>query len=275
MPSFQPNTYPVPGLNTPRGIYKNKPKKYMYKRKLPTSFAVPMQIASPYSRNGSSYRKRARTGGRGASYSGPYRALTLGNRHTNPVYPRPEVKYIDSTQTGAAFISATPAQTAITAAGLGGVLNKIVQNGSTPGRIGCRVSIKSVAYRFEIDLGPTPIPVSGRVVLLWDKQPNVTTTYAWTDIFSVPSYLSFMDVGNSLRFVILRNQQFSLSPQGDQSLFFEGYCKINMESVWPQGTTTAVTPQTGALVLMYISDTAVVASQPLIQGCWRVRYIDS
>lgn len=274
MPSFQPNTIVGPGFHyASHSITKNKPR--MYKRKYVTNTPVPMQMAGLYSRNTSTYRKRRRTSARGgAGYSGPYRTLTLGNRHTNPVYPKPEVKFLDSTQLGTVF-TVTPASSAMPVAGLGVILNKIVQNGSTPGRIGARVAIKSCAYRFEVDLGPTPVACSGRVVLLWDKQPNAETVYAWTDVFSVASYLSYMDVGNTLRFTILRNQQFSLSPNGDQNLFFEGYCKINMESVWPQGVATATTPTSGALVLLYISDQTTVANQPLLTGVWRVRYIDS
>lgn len=247
------------------------PSKYaMYKRTLPASF----NVAMPPIYGRSTLRRRTyRRSSRAGSY-GPYRAMTSGARHTNSVYPRPEVKFTDANQLGAAFV-ATPAKTAMTDTGSGACVNQIVQNGSTPGRIGARIAVKSCAYRFKIDLGTTPVPCNGRVLLIWDKQSNAATGYVWTDVFVQNNYLAYMNVGYTNRFTILRNQQFSLSPQGDQSLFFEGYVKINMESVWGAAVTAAAVPTSGALVIMYISDQAAAVNQPLLSGCWRTRYIDS
>jgi len=245
---------------------------------------TPMDVGNPYlSRNTSSYRKRARTTtGRYGGSSGPYRALTNGSRHTNPNYPRPETKYFDSNQLGATFVApATNAGSAMSFAGDSFCLNDVVAGAASFQRVGCRIAMKSVAYRFEVDLPVTtstpvagiPVQCSGRVALVWDKQANGATA-TWAQVFQYASYLSYMDVGNSNRFTVLRNQQFSLSPQGDQTLFFEGYCKINMESLFASPTNTNP-PLTGALLLLYISDQNVAASQPLIQGCWRIRFMDT
>lgn len=235
-----------------------------YQRVLPASFTVAKPRARSsrtYNVSTSRYRKR----------SAPYRALTNGDSHTNPVYPRPEVKVFDVNAAGTIFNATNVAQP-LDDDGIIICLNQIEQGSNFNQRIGASVAIRNVAYRFELDLGTTPVPTSGRVILVWDKQPNNTlTTYG--AIFGYNSYLSFMYAPNTQRFVVLRNQQFSLSPNGDQSLFFEGFCKINMKSTY--GSSGAQVPNTGALLLVYISDQDTAANQPLIQGCWRIRYLDS
>lgn len=206
--------------------------------------------------------------------AGPYRALTSGGRHTNPTYPRPEIKFIDIDAAGVVFAGSSPQ--VITNNGFVICLNQLAQGLTPSSRIGTSVSVKSCAYRFELDLPPlttNQVPTSGRVMLVWDKQPNGTVP-VYSAIFTVASYLSFMNVGNVDRFTILRNQQFSLSPNGDQVLFFEGYCKINMQSTWLSTQVTAGVPQTGSLLLIYIGDQSTAANQPTISGDWRVRYLD-
>lgn len=250
------------------------------KRVYPASFATPMQIGNPMQRNGSSYRKRRRTtnnysGGR----SGPYRSLTSNSRHTHPVYPRPEVKFVDFAQSNVAGnvpFDASVAALPMLAAGNMFVLNAIPQSIASNGRIGTKVAVRNCTYRYELDLPATgAVPCSGRVVILWDKQGNGATNagYLWSAVFTDASYLAFMNMGNTDRFTILRNQQFSLSPNGDQVLFFEGFVKINMESTWLQAAASG-SPQSGTLLCAFISDQPTMASAPTIRGCWRTRYID-
>lgn len=272
-----------PTENLPRDSkWNNKP--HMSKRAWPGSFAVPMQMSTPMYRNTSSYRKRRKTSNSGfVQRSGPYRVLTSGRRHTNSTYPRPEVKYFDSSQVGVQFVVPS-GNTGINMPNGGtcvSLLQHINKGLLANQRVGNRFATKSVSYRFEVDLpvttstpAGTPVQCSGRVVLVWDKQPNAAVAN-WAQVFQFASYLSFMDVGNADRYTVLRNQQFNLSPMGDQTLFFEGFCKINMDTIWPAGAADDTPPTTGDLLLLYISDQNVVTAQPRIQGLWRVRYIDS
>lgn len=205
--------------------------------------------------------------------SSPYNVLTYSDRHTNPSYPKPEVKLIDNNAQGGAY--AGNLTTNITTGGSVYIINQLAQGITNGTRIGSQVATRSCAYRYELDLPTTAanqVPTSGRVMLLWDKQPNGATA-AYTTIFGTANYLSFMTPGNADRFVVLRNQQFSLSPNGDQVLFFEGYCKINMRTTYTSDAGSV--PQTGALLLVYIADQATAANQPTINGCWRVRYMDN
>lgn len=215
-----------------------------------------------------------RRGGRG---SGPYNQLSMGSRHTHPIYPRPEAKYIDMTATGIVQVDAVVTQPIDETWGIAGnavgMFNAITQGTGSTNRLGPTIAVKSCAYRFEVDLGPTPVPTSGRVVLVWDHQPNASAL-AGTTIFQQVNYLSYLDIGVADRFTVLRNDKFSLSPNGDQTLFFEGYVKLNMRTSWGADITGAAIPQTGQIWLLTISDQATLANQPLITGNWRFRFYD-
>lgn len=204
---------------------------------------------------------------------GPYRVLTSGQRHSNPIYPKPECKIYDADHAGVSP-PATAAQ-AITNTGTVVCLNQMVTGTGVQQFTGNQVSIKQCSYRYELDLPATgAVPTSGRVLLIWDKQPNGTVA-AFTDIFQQASYLAFGNVNSRERFVILRNDQFSLSPQGDQTLFFEQFVNINMLTTFVNGQSTAGVPLTGALLLAYIGDQSTAGTRPTIAGWFRVRYYDN
>lgn len=232
-----------------------------------------MRATTPMSGRRSNYNSNT---GRGTKryFSSVYRNLSYGFQHTNPVYPKPEVKFFDLNAAGTLYTGSNPVSIGIT--GTLFCLNPLAQGTSAFTRIGTSVSIKSVAYRYELDLPTAPanqLPTSGRIILVWDKQANGAVP-SYTDVFTSANYLAFMNIGATQRFTVLRNQQFSLSPQGDQCLFFEGYCKINMKSSWPVGLSAAGVPISGSLLLIYIADQNAVANQPLLNGCWRIRYQD-
>lgn len=229
---------------------------------------------SSYARNGRTYNPSGRYAGR--SNRGPYSALTYGDRHQNPIYPTPEVKYTDIGQDGNGF-AAVPAVTPIGTTASIACLNQITAGTGVNQRIGSQITVRNCSYRFELDLPnpaatPTgvPVPTSGRVILIWDKQSNAALP-TFTQIFNVNNYLSFIQPGAVQRFTILRNQQFSLSPNGDQTLFFEGFCRINMRTTYSSGAI----PNSGALLLVLIGDQTTATQQPTISGCWRTRYLDN
>lgn len=206
----------------------------------------------------------------GKKSSSPYGQLARStkDRHVSSVNPPPEIKTFDMAADGNAPVS-VPVQVSVPNTGGVVMLNSMASGAGSNARVGLSVVIKNCSYRFELDLGPTPVPTSGRVMLVWDKQPNgAAATY--TQIFTTPNYLSFGLNQNFDRFVILRNQQFSLSPNGNQSLFFEGFAKVNMKTTYGP----AAIPNSGALLAIFIADQAVAANAPLISGTWRVRYVD-
>lgn len=244
-----------------------------YNKRYKTQYGmVPMKTQS-YSRT-----SNGRTSGYSKSASGkkgPYRVLTGASRHTSPVYPKPECKIYD-VDFDAEVPPNTPTKLPMTNTGEVVCINAIPTGTGVGNFIGNQVSIKSVAYRYEIDLPADPVnqqPSSGRVLLVYDKQANGALA-AYTDIFANPNYLAFANPNSRDRFVILRNDQWSLSPQGDQTLFFERYVPINMVTTFANGSNGTTVPHTGAILLVYISD-QTADSRPIISGVCRVRYYDN
>lgn len=251
-------------------MYKRKSYWLDANSKRVNTGAVPMSLVLPPTPGRPTRRySKFRRGGNG----GPYRALSSGSGHVNPNNPPAEVKYIDCDQSSTEPPPATPLPVAMSNVGAVVCVNDVGPGSANNQRIGSNFVTKSCAYRFEVTQGPTPVTCSGRVILFWDKTPN-NAAPAWTTVFLQANYFSFMDVGLKDRFTILRNQQFSLSPSGDQSLFFEGFVKINMLTSWNSFNGTVSVPSTGGLMLAYISDQATVANRPTIAGVWRTRFTD-
>lgn len=201
--------------------------------------------------------------------AGPYRQLSNVSRHTNPIYPRPECKSIDLNQTGAVF-TGIGAATPVIQAGIINIINNISQGTNNQQRVGLSVATKSVAYRYEVDLATNSnIPANGRCILLWDRQPNAAPATV-ADVLNGSSYLSYMNLAAKDRFTILRNDLWSLNPQGNTTVFFEGFVRINMQTTY---AGTSATPVSGAILLLAITDQGI--NFPLLNGCWRIRYYDN
>lgn len=210
-----------------------------------------------YGRGFNGYRRRG----------GPYQALTNGARHENPIYPKPEVKFID-------FSSVS---TSVDSAGLVFQipLNDIPQGIDGSDRIGQSVSIKNCGYRVNIDQAITgALPSTVRIMLIWDKQPNGAVP-AVTDVLQTANFNSFLNTSYRERFTVLRNDYISLSPEGSQTVFIERFVKINMLAQYTDGalpTPPAVANTTGALWLLFISDQPTIL--PLVTFTSRVRFVD-
>jgi len=203
---------------------------------------------------------------------GPYSALTAGEGHVNPRYPKPEIKYNDFDADGGFSAAAVVSIPAPLAGRTPESMNTILQGTSQSQRIGYSVNTKSCAYRFTVKLGPTPVQCNGRFVLVWDKSPNGGVSATYSSIFAQDNYLAMQNPYTKDRYVILRNTAFSLSPNGDETLYFEGYVKINMITTYQSdGASEAFT---GMLLSTCVSDQALVPNQPLIAGTWRVKFTD-
>lgn len=212
--------------------------------------------------------------------SGPYSLLTRSDatRHQNPKYPIPEIKQLDLTY------GTTAAPISIPAAGIFfftgtnpnevWAINQITQGVANSNRVGASVTIISVAFRLDFDLGATPTTTSFRHILLWDRQPNnYVTDPAVVDVLQTASLTSFLAFDNVDRFVILRNQLLTLSPNGQETQFIDGFVKVNMKSRYVN--TTTIEPNSGALLALFISDQGTAANQPTVNGNYRVRFKDN
>lgn len=192
--------------------------------------------------------------------------------YANPVYPRPEVKFHDTTigniGTGNAIsIPAVPVAANVA------VLNDIPQGASTTTRVGCQIAVKSVYYQFVLNFGTGAVPNVIRHILFWDRQMNGVAPDPSDLLQSQPYVTSALKLMNRERFVILADDRTTLSPQGDMTRIINGFRSINQKTIFPDTGTT--NPTTGGLCVFFVSDETDVNSQPNYFGLWRCRYIDN
>lgn len=226
------------------------------------------RVWTPGGRNSSyassrSYRRSYRQG-----YNSKWRAFST---RTDPVYPKPEVKYTDTTMgvIGAGIPITSGGTTPLS-------LNNVGMSAPPINRIGAQIATKSVYYNLVFNFGTATAPIAIRHLIVWDRQSNGLLP-ALTDVLSASGLLitSPFNLTNRNRFVILVDERHTLSPQGDNIRITTGYRKINQLTTYePTGTNNM--PFTGNLVVWLISDepTASTTTQPGYYGTWRVRFLD-
>lgn len=215
------------------------------------------------------YARRSATQGRGnrygrRRYQDPF--MSIMRTRTNPVYPRPEVKWTDTE------LGTIAAPVSIDNVGTTNQCINLLSQGSGPSsRLGSQVATKSVYYQFVLNFGQGPVPNAIRHILYWDRQSNAAVAPSTALLSAASLITSPMNLANRDRFVILADDRVTLSPNGDQIKVINGFRKINQLTNY---TVAGTTPQNGALNVLFISDESVAANEPTIYGTWRVRYID-
>lgn len=206
-------------------------------------------------------------------YSRYRNKMGIINTNTNPVYPRPEVKFLD-TNIG---ILGTPQF--IVNTGVFFSVNNITPGTGISQRVGNQVATKSVYYQFVLNFGTsaTPVPIALRHMLVWDRQPNSALISAASTLLNTSSsaIVGPMNIAYRDRFVVLADDRLTLSPQGDNIRIINGYRPINQKTVYDDATGPI--PSTGALFVFFASDetNAAPTQQPSVYGTWRVRYMDN
>lgn len=192
------------------------------------------------------------------------------SQRTNPVYPRPEIKYLTVAYTSTALVQAGNTT---------GLNANIVQGTAAGNRVGQQIAQKSVYWQYILTLGTTPTPACCRIMLVWDKQSNGNAAAGITDVLEVvagtppvplPIYAP-MNMANRDRFVVLSDERYDLSPNGQQIRIIDGFRSINQRVTYPMAGGAAA-PDTGALILLTMSD---VDSDMKIAGTWRLKWIDN
>lgn len=201
---------------------------------------------------------------------GPYGILgDGGTKHVGYRNVPPESK-IDDVNTGTPIAITTAG---VFATGVAAAINQIVQGVANNERLGSKVVTRSLAYRFDFDINAAAtVPCAIRAIIFWDRQPNAySVTLTPADLLSTANYLSFNNPANSERFVVLRNHNIALAPNGPQTAFIEGFCKVNMNSFYVN--TVSNNPTTGALMCLFIGDQAT--NTPNVVCSFRTRFIDN
>nr|QCX35081.1 capsid protein [Blackfly multicomponent virus 2] len=239
--------------------------------------AVPMQVVPVWNGNQSGarrsrptpYVRRSSTRGYGRSSYRRRNKFNAFSHATNPSYPRPEVKWFDTTQgTITAPVEILNDGSNMT------IINKIGGGIFANQRIGQQVATKSVFYQLVINLGPTAVPIVVRHMLFWDKQPTPAVPLVTDLLAGAPFVTSPLNLNNRERFVVLAEDRITLSPMGDQIKIIDGFRNINQLTTYVN-SAVAADPTTGSLNVFLVSDEPAGVNSPRYYGTWRVRYIDN
>ncbi len=192
---------------------------------------------------------------------------------------RPEAKFHDIALNDAVVASAgtiTP------------TINIIVQGIDESQRIGRKVTITKIMWRYFINLKEIPseatpaAPDTVRVILYWDKQCNKATATV-TDILETATIRSFNNLSNKGRFNILMDRMhtlnyLTLTGDQDQDAFssalvretfsFYKSCSIPIEYNAALGAITEITTNNLGVLLISEAGTAVFNSD------FRLRFTD-
>lgn len=228
----------------------------------------PIQYPYPQQRMMMPYNNRSMMSTSNRRYRRRSKWLTTNTR-TNPIYPRPEVKFQDY-PIGSPF-APTPIPNDGTAAFC---INPLSQGtGALSNRIGQQVATKSCYYQIVFNLGTVAVPIALRHILYWDRQFNGVASPVIGDLLANTSFLtSPLNLANRNRFVILSDDRLTLSPQGEMIRILDGFRVINQLSTYPDETFN---PLTGALCVFVCSDEPTGDQTPTMYGIWRTRYMDN
>lgn len=195
-----------------------------------------------------------------------YDKWRLTDTRTDPVYPRPEMKILDTN------IGLSTGPSSIISPGVFYNLNVLVRGTAQNNRIGSLVKMRSVYYQFVLNLGSTPVPTAVRHLIVYDRQSNQ----------GQPTIANlFADANNPLtsplndnyiaRFLIIADDRTTLSPTADEIRIISNFYRMNCDATFGDATNEATT---GNLFVFFVSD-KFGANAPTVYGTWRIKFYDN
>lgn len=249
----------------------------------------------------SSYGRR-RTFKRSSSRSRPYAKRrftrypkTVSRRSRAPLASRGfrfpmtgELKAID-----------VPLFAGIDAVGVAVLLNGCIQGTDIANRIGRKICVKSLTYRFTLKCAAADLVAAPgvtfyapgqmiRMIILWDMQPNGAAPAIGDVLTNAADNTSQLNLNNRDRFRIVKDKMFCFDPfwhvvVADDFVGFnhtttahKGYKKMNQEVIFNAGNAGGVGDiASGSLYVMFIGDAAAAANMNInLVGNTRVRFTD-
>lgn len=190
--------------------------------------------------------------------------------------PSAEHKFLDTT---IAEVDPTTSGAIISAS-----VNLIPQDVTESGRVGRRVILKAVNFRFVAKLENTSTPSATddgiRVIIYHDRQANGATA-AVSDILSTTTFLSFNNLGNKSRFTVLSDKIVDLSSTagswdgtndqfGEKAMTKSVYLKCDIPLEFSGTAANISNVRSNNIGIMAITD----AGKIKIKGVVRARYMD-
>lgn len=180
-----------------------------------------------------------------------------------------ELKFVD--------IAATPTITFASGTFSAGTL----LNGSVPGsgatdRIGRKVVIKSLLYRYAFSLAASSTGGGTlRILIVYDKQANAAAPLI-TDILLADSFTSPNNLSNRDRFITLFDELTEpLGSGANYQVANVGYKKLNLEQMFNAGTAGTIGDITSGSIYLFVAQSgAIGTANPTFSIRTRVRYSD-
>jgi len=163
------------------------------------------------------------------------------------------------------------------------LLNGLTQGTTSSTRIGRRVTVKSIEWRFNCSTSTLTNWTSNRFMIVVDTQANAATP-AFTDIYDSLSPSTLRNVSNMPRFKVLYDSDefimignLSTSPGNDLiARAFKGYLRVNIPVQYNVGTAGTIADiQTNAIYFVAVGNSsASTTNTDVFNSQVRVRYTD-
>lgn len=221
--------------------------------------------------------KRLRPSASGVTKRPKKRAATsktggrVAARRSAGVALAPELKYNDNSFT----VDATTTGAIV-------ALNQMAAGDTALLRDGNKILCKSVQLRFYMQLEDASVNAIVRMIVVWDRQPNLTTpsiATAGTGPLDTITIQSLRQVATASRFRVLSDKVYVLNQKNDtatsrQIIHDELYMKVPEEcQLTSFADGTSANPISGGLYLMYFSNIAAGAADVDVFGQARVRFL--
>jgi len=154
-------------------------------------------------------------------------------------------------------------------------INPITQGAAGNQRIGRESTMRSIHYRWIGSLAPTTTGTSAlRLLIIYDKQPNKALP-GITDVLTIDSIESPMNLDNNKRFVILVDQEVEcIGTQGPQSWYIKGYRKIGLPTEFFNTGGSIASCNTGSVIAITYQNGNLLIANPSSQLYTRIRFDD-
>lgn len=179
------------------------------------------------------------------------------------------------------FVDLNDAVYELSTSGVTTLIPVIPQGAGESQRIGREVQLASVQIHGYCSAKTTTVTSRGRIMLVWDKQPNAALA-AVTDILTANSSQALLNDQNKKRFRVLLNEFFVFSgnittPSTGMEIYpFQRFVKLRkrMITYGTVGTGVIGDIKTGALLLLTTGDIATGTGSAQLQATFRVRFYD-
>lgn len=165
------------------------------------------------------------------------------------------------------------------------LLNGCDDGATSTTRVGRKIIITSLAWRWQGSVAPTTTGASGlRLLIVRDSQANGAAPVA-TDVLQVDTIYSMMNLDNSKRFKVLVDHLVPcVGTSGPQSWNEKGFLqfekpsknKPGLEVVFNNNSTATITSiQTGSIYALFYQNGSLLVASPASNLYTRFRFIDA